>query len=486
MISEENNENSSFVNLTLAESRKYPTTIHYGYELLKGCRIFHDVGKLEEIIQNVGRKISKKEKYSREEAINILKTTHKEIKNLGFKYIENEFDCKSYSLIALAVGEKFNLPLYGVYAPKHIFIRYDSNEKCKEFKESEQFKKPEGELKKSRGLKKLINFIFPLNKTPKKSEEEIFEKEVFNWEATIGEVREDKYYKDFHNFPEKLINNGTFLKNLTKQELIAFFYRQRGIYKLEKENFDLAIEDFNKAIELDSLNCAAYLTRASVYSKRKNYDLAIEDFNKAIELNPLIEDVYNNRGNIYFAKENFDLAIEDFNKAIELNPLEPIIYYNRGLAYGHKKMHLFALKDFNRVLELDPSNVDAQYNRGIAYFENENFELAIKDFNKTIELNPLNYTAYHLRGFSYLLKRKFFDALDDFNKVLEINPLHKEALVYKILIEKRLKEERVESISIFEDYTNPYFKINKFEKDYSYFECEKSGLKNSGLEKYLY
>jgi len=65
-----------------------------------------------------------------------------------------------------------------------------------------------------------------------------------------------------------------------------------------------------------------------------DYQGAIEDYNKAIEINPNKAEAYVNRA---FAKGelgDFRGAIEDCNKAIELNPKYAEAFYNRGFAKG--------------------------------------------------------------------------------------------------------------------------------------------------------
>ena len=60
---------------------------------------------------------------------------------------------------------------------------------------------------------------------------------------------------------------------------------------------------------------------------------AIEDLDKAIELNPNNEAGYINRGN---SKNNFGQyqeAIEDYDKAIQLNPNNQDAYFYRKNAY---------------------------------------------------------------------------------------------------------------------------------------------------------
>ena len=71
------------------------------------------------------------------------------------------------------------------------------------------------------------------------------------------------------------------------------------------------------------------------YRDEGEYDRAIEDFTKAIELNPNYAIAYNNRGRVYSDKGEIDRAIEDYNTAIELKPELAEAYYNRGEAWLH-------------------------------------------------------------------------------------------------------------------------------------------------------
>jgi tetratricopeptide (TPR) repeat protein len=75
------------------------------------------------------------------------------------------------------------------------------------------------------------------------------------------------------------------------------------------------------------------LTASEWYEKSvmnwSDYNSAVQNFNKAIELNPRNNDNYNDRGTIFNDLGDYDSAIRDFNKAIELNPRNASGYYNR-------------------------------------------------------------------------------------------------------------------------------------------------------------
>ena len=63
-----------------------------------------------------------------------------------------------------------------------------------------------------------------------------------------------------------------------------------------------------------------------------NYQGAIADWNKAIEINPQDALAYYNRGLAKYDLGDHQEAIVDYNKAIEINPQYSLAYLNRGAA----------------------------------------------------------------------------------------------------------------------------------------------------------
>jgi tetratricopeptide (TPR) repeat protein len=80
------------------------------------------------------------------------------------------------------------------------------------------------------------------------------------------------------------------------------------------------------------------------------FDNAIADFSKGIELFPNGGFLYFNRGLAYAQKGDTDNALANLNKAIELNPEETSVYLYRGILYTQMNQKENAIADFQKVL----------------------------------------------------------------------------------------------------------------------------------------
>ncbi len=83
-------------------------------------------------------------------------------------------------------------------------------------------------------------------------------------------------------------------------------------------------------------------------TSRKDFDGAIQDFTKAIELNPQDATAYSGRGLAYQKKNDLINAQRDFNEAIKVDPKLASAYRNRG-----ENLRQLALDPKQSVPELD-------------------------------------------------------------------------------------------------------------------------------------
>lgn len=99
----------------------------------------------------------------------------------------------------------------------------------------------------------------------------------------------------------------------------------------QEKNPDLSIKACTIIIESGGKDAAiAYNNRGVVYSDRREYENAIADFSKAIELDPNYAIAYNNRGLAHHGRGEYARAIADFAKATELDSKNACAFVRRS------------------------------------------------------------------------------------------------------------------------------------------------------------
>ena len=81
---------------------------------------------------------------------------------------------------------------------------------------------------------------------------------------------------------------------------------------------DMVIRGCTELIAKNPTDANPYYNRGTAYLSRGLLDLAIADFDWAIQRNPKDAEPYNNRGNAYMRKEQYERALKDYARAIEM------------------------------------------------------------------------------------------------------------------------------------------------------------------------
>ncbi len=183
-----------------------------------------------------------------------------------------------------------------------------------------------------------------------------------------------------------------------------------GVAYEQKKDFDKAIAEYSKALEINPQYALAYNNRGYTYYLMKEYDKAIVDLSKAIEIDPQFLRPYHNRREAYLAVSKSDLADADAKKIIELE--------NKIISDKNEK----AIAELSKAIQTNPQDSNAYYNRGNVYLEIKEYDKAIVDFSKLIEINPQYAEAYNDRGYAYYLKKDYDKAITDYSKAININP----------------------------------------------------------------
>jgi tetratricopeptide (TPR) repeat protein len=122
------------------------------------------------------------------------------------------------------------------------------------------------------------------------------------------------------------------------------------------------------------------------YHKKGQYDKAIVEYNKALELNSQNFEAYVNRGNAYEAMGANEDAITDYNRAIEINPNYGGAYMNKGVVYARMGQYDQAISNISKGIDIEPKNGEMYFNRAVTYFHNNEYDKAWDDVNKAQNL----------------------------------------------------------------------------------------------------
>src|SRR5258708_25459262 len=99
---------------------------------------------------------------------------------------------------------------------------------------------------------------------------------------------------------------------------------------------------------------------------KRDFAGAIEDLNRAVELDPKEWRIYGLRGEARKEAGDLDGAILDFTKVLELNPSHALSYASRASTRNLKKDYAGAIPDYTKALRSAPRNSDHSVPRGVA------------------------------------------------------------------------------------------------------------------------
>jgi serine/threonine protein kinase/Flp pilus assembly protein TadD len=121
-------------------------------------------------------------------------------------------------------------------------------------------------------------------------------------------------------------------------------YYVLGVYNRTEGHFDKAVEEFNKALELDPDYGEAHNDLGYNYLLMGNFEESIEHFKKYASLNPRDANPLDSTAEAYFLMGRLDEAIAKYKEALEIKPDFPGIPLKIGYIYALKENYPEAMK----------------------------------------------------------------------------------------------------------------------------------------------
>lgn len=213
--------------------------------------------------------------------------------------------------------------------------------------------------------------------------------------AAIGEAYRLKYQLEKNpKWTELALLNGSKATALNNSLPSAWVTLGR-VHSLLGQN-DLALSEFQRALQLDSRNAEALQGKARSYDLAGRTSDAEAAYKQAIALRPDYWDGYNSLGLFYDDHGKYDDAVAQLQHAIQLTPDNAQVYSNLGAAYldsGDPKKVPLAEAALKKSIELGPS-YPAYTNLGFLYHAKRNYADAAAASEKALQLNDKNYLVW--------------------------------------------------------------------------------------------
>ncbi len=208
----------------------------------------------------------------------------------------------------------------------------------------------------------------------------------------------------------------------------------------EEEKYDLAITQYEKGIVLEKSNPQAasfcYVNRAMIYSKQNRYEEALNDYNKAINLNPKNSEIYWHRADFNENKLHrpYD-ALVDYSIGISLDSSQTFGWFHRGLLFSNQlNDHKSAIRDYEYLLKIDSNDVSVLNWLGVLYGRLGEDSIEFDYYNRTLLVTNANFKekdeynvnlAWSCNNLAYYYQKENNNSksLEFYNKAIELDPL---------------------------------------------------------------
>ncbi len=164
------------------------------------------------------------------------------------------------------------------------------------------------------------------------------------YEVLSDPIKRSRYDRDF--------TPATYSQQSGTSSITAQDYYLRGLQKSQTKEYQQAIENYSKAIELDTTFVEAYVKRCEMRNKLADNRGVLDDCYKILQISPKFSKAYYYQGRSRASLGYVESAIISYTQAIEAEANYAQAYYYRGIAYKELKDRTKAIYDFQKARDL--------------------------------------------------------------------------------------------------------------------------------------
>jgi tetratricopeptide (TPR) repeat protein len=225
-------------------------------------------------------------------------------------------------------------------------------------------------------------------------------------------------------------------------------YSYRGWVYRQMENYEKALGNYDRALELNPNLPFVHMGRAWTYLDLKEYEKAIADATKAASLWARPANPYRCQAMCYAALGNHEAAIDNIDRAIANNPEGFWLLVDKARIQRDRGHFDDAIQCIEEAIQLEPELAWLRTELGITQRFAERYDEAIEAFGAALELDPANGLAHAQRGITLGGMRRYDEALEALDRAVALEPERGWMLTYRGITLRQMDrhEEALEAI----------------------------------------
>ena len=190
--------------------------------------------------------------------------------------------------------------------------------------------------------------------------------------------------------------NSSSVYNETALASRARSHTDLGAAYYQQGKLEIALDEFNRAVEIDPTYAQAYNGLGLVYAALNEDVKADASFKRAIQVQPGSSESHNNYGSFLCAHKRYDESITQFLEAVK-NPLYStpnLAYANAGICSVRKNDTKNAEVYLNKALQIEPLTYSAAYQLADIQFKRGDVTNAQKTLQNALIGSPSPETLW--------------------------------------------------------------------------------------------
>jgi tetratricopeptide (TPR) repeat protein len=188
----------------------------------------------------------------------------------------------------------------------------------------------------------------------------------------------------------------------------------------KQERIDEAIDNAQRALEIDPAYGVAHYNLANFYVAKGRFDDAASHYRRAIELYPRYVEAHGNLANVLVMRGEFGAAVERYREALKVSPAQGGIHLSLANVLTMQGRLDEAAEHYREALKTEPDSAQAHLNLGKVLAAKGDLGQATGHFRQAVRLTPDSAVAHESLARALVQQGQKEEAVQHYQEALRL------------------------------------------------------------------